>query len=275
MPGKELDHTTSPAAFFGAEVRVRRTERHWSQRELGAKANISPSRIAQIELASIPATRHNATALDVALESSGFFARLHELMDSDPVYPDWVQRYISLEAVATAISGYAPMVVPGLLQTEAYARAVLRAGRPRDQLEEIEARVQARLRRQEILSRSQPPALWFVLEQELFKRPVGGRQVMEEQLRHLAALSEDPAFVIQVLPPEVGAHAALGGTLTLLSLADRPGVVYVEGPFNGQLFEEPNQVTECAVAYSFLQSTALNREESAALIRAAIEEMPA
>ncbi|OEU86426.1 hypothetical protein DB35_10760 [Streptomyces abyssalis] len=273
MPGKELDHSASPAAFFGAEVRVRREERGWSQRDLGAKTNISPSRIAQIELASIPATRHNATALDVALETGGLFARLIDLMDSTPAFPDWVQRYMRLEILATAINGYAPMVVPGLLQSEGYARAVLRAGRPRDRVEEVENRVQARLRRQELLARDNPPALWFVLEEELLRRPVGGRETMAEQLAHLAALTEDPALVIQVLPTSVGAHAALGGTLTMLTLPDAPGVAYVEGPFTGQLFEEPEQVTDCGVAYSLLQATALNREDSAALIRKAQEEM--
>ncbi|WP_101255014.1 helix-turn-helix domain-containing protein [Streptomyces barkulensis] len=273
MPGKELDPSAGPAEFFGAEVRHRREERDWSQRELGVKANISPSRIAQIELASIPATLHNATALDVALETGGLFARLFALMDSTPAFPDWVQRYMRMEAAATAISGYAPMVVPGLLQTEDYARAILRAGRPRDSAEEVERRVHARLGRQEVLGRAVPPALWYVVEEELLRRPVGGRDVMAAQLGHLVTLVESRTIVLQVLPTSVGAHAALGGTLTLLSRKDGPAVAYVEGPFTGQLCEESDQVTELSLAYDHLQATALSHEESLAVIREAMEDM--
>jgi transcriptional regulator with XRE-family HTH domain len=273
LPGKDLDHTLSPAAFFGNELRLRREALGWSQKDLGQKVNLSPSRVAQIETAAIPPTRHNATAFDVALSTGGLFDRLIDLMDSAPTFPDWVQSYVQLEAVAVSISGYAPMVVPGLLQTEDYARAVLRAGRPRDGAQEVEARVQARIGRQELLRRDRPPALWFVLEEELLKRAVGGRDVMGKQLEHLAHLAETPAIVIQMMRTDVGAHAALGGALNLLSLADRPNVAYVEGPFTGQLFEDPSQVTECGVAYSLLQATARSREESAAMIRTAMEDM--
>ena len=96
---------------------------------------------------------------------------------------------------------------------------------------------------------------------------------MGRQLEHLVQLSETPTIVIQVLKAEVGAHAALGGTLNLLALPDRPNVAYVEGPFTGQLFQEPSQVTECALAYDLLRTTACSREESAAMIRTAMEDM--
>ncbi|MET9290878.1 helix-turn-helix transcriptional regulator [Streptomyces sp. NPDC003077] len=273
MAGKELDPYASPEAFFGAEVRNRREARGWSQAKLAKIANMSESRIAQIEGAHFPATLDNATALDVALETGGMFARLWRFINMLPIFPDWVQRYMALKIVASAISSYAPILIPGLLQTEEYARAILRAGRPRDTEEEVERRVQARIALQEIISRKRPPALWFILEEEVLCRPVGGRKVMVGQLERLADLASNPSVVIQILPTNVGAHAGLGGVIDILDRADGPQVAYVEGPFTGQLFEDTDRVTECAVVYDLLRTRASSREESVQMIHTALEFM--
>ncbi|MFJ1599839.1 helix-turn-helix domain-containing protein [Streptomyces sp. NPDC088261] len=273
MPGKELDPYTSPEAFLGAELRLRREARGWSQTKLASVAHMTGSRIAQIELCLVPATLANATALDVALETGGLFERLHRFAITSYVFPDWVQRYVDLERTATSISVYAPTVVPGLLQTEGYMRALMREGRPRDREDEVESRFQARLQRQEIIRRAKPPALWFILEEEVLRRPVGGTEAMVEQLKYLAELAENPAVVIQIIRTGVGAHSLLGGELYLLDHADKPRVAYVEATFTGQLLEDPDRVTEYAVAYDLCRTRACDRSESALLIRAAMEDL--
>jgi transcriptional regulator with XRE-family HTH domain len=273
MPGKDLDRTASPAAFIGAEVRLRREARGWSQAKLGEKANLSPSRIAQIETAAIPPTRHNAVALDVALETGGLVDRFIDLLGSTSVFPDWVQQYVHLEAQAMSISSYEPIVLHGLLQTEDYARAIMRAGQPRSSAEQLEVQVQARMQRQALLERDVPPALWFIVEEDALRRPVGGRDVMGKQLEHLMTLAETPTVVVQVLRTEVGAHASLGGSLCLLALRDRPNVAYAEGAFRGQIYESPEWVADYGLAYDLLQTAACSPDESTALIHKAMEDM--
>ncbi|MFJ4919588.1 Scr1 family TA system antitoxin-like transcriptional regulator [Streptomyces sp. NPDC088725] len=275
MAGKELNPYTSPEAFLGAEVRLRRETRQWSQTKLAAVANMTGSRIAQIELDSVPATLDNATALDVALETGGLLARLYQLAANAPTLDNWAAAYLGMEGIASSISCYASSFIPGLLQTEGYVRAIMKEGRLRASVEEVERRVRIRLQRQEILRRAKPPSLWFLMEEELLRRPVGGTKVMAEQLGHLADLSTHPSVVIQIIPTSAGAHSAMGSTLCIADLPDRPRVAYVEGAFTGRLFTDPEDVARCTLAYDLSRTKACGLEESARLIHSAMEEMRA
>ncbi|MFJ2646702.1 helix-turn-helix domain-containing protein [Streptomyces sp. NPDC087420] len=273
LAGKELDPYTSPEAFLGAELRLRREARGWSQTKLAAVAHMTGSRIAQIELGSVPATLPNATALDVALETGGLFARLHSFASMSPSSTDRVRPYADLESAATAISSYTSSFIPGLLQTEGYVRALINGSRLQDSDEEVERRIQHRLQRQEILHRAKSPTLWFVLEEELLRRPTCGPEAMAEQLDHLAQLAQSSRAVIQIIRTDVGAHPALGGTLCLLDLPDRPRVAYLEGAFTGQLFMNPERVAKYALAYDHSRIRACSPAESADLIQAAMKEI--
>lgn len=149
------------------------------------------------------------------------------------VTPHWFGRYLSLEATATLIRSYEAQFVPGLLQTESYARAVVRLGHPNATDTEIDRRVALRLRRQqEVLHRPDPPKLWAVVDEAVLLRPVGGRRVMRDQLDSLAAIvTKVPTVRLQVIPLAAGGHAATGGSFSLLRFGTAPtmwDVAYAE-----------------------------------------------
>jgi transcriptional regulator with XRE-family HTH domain len=146
--------------------------------------------------------------------------------------PGWFQAYVGLEEAATLIRTFEVQFVPGLLQTEDYARAVITQGNPGAPAEEVERRVGLRRRRQQLLTRPAPdaPRLWAVVDEAALRRPIGGRQVLRGQLERLVEATELANVTVQVLPFRVGGHAAEGGAFTVLRFAepDLPDVVYVE-----------------------------------------------
>ncbi|MFJ9574297.1 helix-turn-helix domain-containing protein [Streptomyces bacillaris] len=278
MTTPQLPPVRTPAHFFGEELVNRRERLGWRQNRLAKEARMSPSRVSQIEKALIPATLDNARDLDRALNDPppGFFERFYEWMNSIPAVPDWFGRYLEFEDRASSIQEYAATVVPGILQTEEYMRALLNAGMVRATGAEIDAAVEKRLQRQEILRRDDCPPLWYLLDEAVLTRPVGGPDVMARQLAHVLELSSEAGsgpVVVQVVPVAVGAHATLGGLLTLLSLPDGPNVAYLEGFTLGQLVEDSVRVAEYSHIYNHVQTQALSITKSADRIRSAMEDM--
>ena len=145
------------------------------------------------------------------------------------ILPHWVEPYFGLEAAASFIREYELQFVPGLLQTEAYARAVIRLGTSVAE-DEIVRRAQARVSRQEILRRESPPKIWAVMDEGALHRVIGGPDVMKEQLRHLLDMCDHPAVTVQILPFSAGAHRAMGGAFTILRYTepDLRDVVFIE-----------------------------------------------
>ncbi len=150
--------------------------------------------------------------------------------DYSDILPTWFQAYVALEEAAIGIRAYEIQFVPGLLQTEEYARAVALLGHPSPQAEDIERRVGLRMARQAVLSRAGPPHLWAVLDEAVLRLPVGRPGVMRAQLKHLLEAAERSNVTIQVIPFQVGGHAAAGGPFSILRFAepDLPDVVYLE-----------------------------------------------
>jgi len=145
------------------------------------------------------------------------------------ILPHWVEPYFGLEAAASFIREYELQFVPGLLQTEAYARAVIRLGNHTAE-DEVIRRAEARIARQEILSRVQPPTLWAVMDESALRRVIGGPEVMKEQISHLIEMCDHPAVTLQILPFSAGAHRAMGGPFTILRFTepDLRDVVFIE-----------------------------------------------
>jgi hypothetical protein len=145
------------------------------------------------------------------------------------ILPHWVEPYFGLEAAASFIREYELQFVPGLLQTEAYARAVIRLGTAPTE-DEVARRTRARVSRQEILRRQDPPKIWAVLDEGALLREIGGPEVMKEQLEHLINMCDHPAVTLQILPFSAGAHRAMGGPFTILRYTepDLRDVVYIE-----------------------------------------------
>jgi transcriptional regulator with XRE-family HTH domain len=145
------------------------------------------------------------------------------------ILPHWLEPYFGLEAAATFIRAYELQFVPGLLQTPDYARAVIRLGNAVSE-DEIARRTEARIGRRAVLDRDDPPRKWAVIDEAALRRPIGGKAVMREQVKHLIEMAEHPAVTLQVLPFGAGGHRALGGPFTILRFAepDLRDVVYIE-----------------------------------------------
>jgi transcriptional regulator with XRE-family HTH domain len=146
------------------------------------------------------------------------------------ILPDWFETYLGLEAAASTIRTFEVQFVHGLFQTEDYARAVTRLGRKTAAPEEVERRVDLRLKRQELLGRPNPPKIWSVMDESVLRRPVGGCDVMRAQFRHLIEAAELPHVTLQVLPFANGGHVGESGAFTVLRFEERdlPDVVYIE-----------------------------------------------
>jgi transcriptional regulator with XRE-family HTH domain len=160
--------------------------------------------------------------------------------DYADVVPGWLEQYLELEHAAGLIRSYQAQVIPGLLQTEDYARAIVRAGRPDAPEAEVERRVALRMARQRILHRDEPVRLWAMLDEASLLRPIGGPRVMRAQIRHLIEMARLPNVKLQVLPLDAGGHTA-GGNITMLRFreAELADVVYLEHLFTAVYLTKP------------------------------------
>lgn len=256
------------AEFFGSELRrVRNDERNMTQEELGHAIHYTGAQVGMVELAKRLPSRQFAEECDRILQTSGYFVRLWPFLNPATL-PSWFRGYVELEATARKIQTFECQNVPGLLQTEDYARAVLSAGRPDD----IDERVSARIGRQRILTSPTAPLLWAVLDEAILHRPVGGPAVMREQLKKLMASTATRRIVLQVLPFHGGEHACMNGALSIITPAEGTDVVYVEDANAGRLFDRPDEVEEYQLRYDLIRAAALSPQESAGMIETLMEE---
>ncbi|MET7939254.1 helix-turn-helix transcriptional regulator [Streptomyces sp. NPDC005302] len=272
MPGpKDLDPASSPRAMIGAELRYARENAGLSQAELGEPLFVSGSFIGQLEAGTRRLHLEYAVQIDEILNTKGFFERNCRALARSK-YPDHFAEAAEAEAIASAIREYAPLLIPGLLQTASYARAVFRGGRPTATADVIDDLVAARVERAQILEDPTTPLLWAVLDEAVLRRQVGGANVMAEALRHIAALARRHRIIIQVLPFEAGAHMAMGGSLKLMAFEDAPPLAYLEGLGTGRLEDYPGTVTSYELTFDLLGASALSPAESLALIEAVAED---
>ncbi|WP_231157444.1 helix-turn-helix transcriptional regulator [Streptomyces sp. CNZ748] len=260
------------AALFGARVRRLRTAAGLTQAELGALTHVVSTRITQIERASgAKPTLELARALDAALGADDLLVELWPYVNRE-AFPDWSRKFMEYSERAVAIRQYAAHVVPGLLQTEDYARAVLKVGRTLSGEEQLRERLALRMGRQERLSAPDRPELWVVLDEAVLRRPVGGLPVMRDQLARLLACGAEPHITVQVLPFDQGEHEVMGGSLTVLTMPDGREIAYTEGAHYGQLVEEPDEVASLALTYDRLRAAALPPIMSLDMIRSVRED---
>lgn len=264
---QSLDPTASPLDYYGWELRRQREAHGLKQGQLGEIVFCTGSLIGQIETTKKVPTRDFSERVDAALGTDGLFSRLIGLVLRSQL-PTWFQPYAEMEAKATYISTYQAQVVYGLLQTEEYARAVLATGAPDD----LEGLLSARMERQRILEREQPPLTWVVLDEAVLHRPIGGPEVMRRQLAYVLELTGHRWMHVQVLPNEIGGHASLAGSFNFLRFEDDPDVVYTEDLISGHMTADSQTIKEAALRYARLQAAALSVEDSAELIIRVMEE---
>jgi transcriptional regulator with XRE-family HTH domain len=212
--------------------------------------------------------RRHLLILAERANSPGWWARY------DDVLPDWFETYIGLEQATSLIRTYELQFVPGLFQTEDYARAVTVLGHRAAPAEEIERRVSLRLKRQEILSRAEPlPKVWAVIDESALRRPLGGREVMRAQLQHLIELTESPQVTLQIMPFDRGGHSAAGGSFAILRFADSdlPDIVYIEQLTGALYLDRPEELDHYREVMNSLSAEAETPAESKRQLTSLIE----
>ncbi|WP_433511702.1 helix-turn-helix domain-containing protein [Nonomuraea sp. CA-143628] len=256
---------------LAARLREMRTEAGLSIAEVAEQLLCSPAKISRIETsqrrASLRDVRDLCGLYGVAdpSELMAFAKEAQQLswwQDSEDV---GFRPLIGLEAEAVEISEYETTTIPGLLQTEDYARAVIQGFLPRIASDVLDERVAVRMKRQEILHKSSPPRYWVLLDQSALHRHVGSQQIMAEQLTQLAELSHLPDVTIQVVPYTVGAHMGFDSAFMLLAFDPNAGVadtVYLD-TLAGQIFlEKPNQLIRFREVLNHLRAAALRPDDS-------------
>ncbi|RCH68492.1 XRE family transcriptional regulator [Streptomyces sp. SDr-06] len=256
---------------YGEELRARREAAGLTQEELSQLVVMSRTHIAHIEAGRRRPTLEDARRLDRVLGTDGFFERFLPTLDGRVVAEHFAEA-LEFEQQATVIRQYAPKLVPGFLQTEAYAREVLGSGYPPKSDEERDRLLGTRLARGRVLHDFDKPVVWTMLDEAVLRRPIGGPLVMCEQLRHLLALGECRRVRFHVLPYEAGPHALLEGHVSLLWFSDLPPIAYVEGLKTGRVWELPSVVRQCQEVYDHALGDALSHSRSLALMRSVAED---
>ncbi|WP_435280395.1 helix-turn-helix domain-containing protein [Streptomyces koelreuteriae] len=262
-----LDPGASPLDYYGFELRRHREAAGLTQKQLGEIVNYTGSLVGQIETARKLPTPEFSQRADAALETGGQLSRLVDLVLRSQL-PAWFQQVAELQARAVEICSFEALMVQGLLQTPAYARAVLGVLDKSN----LDDRTAVRLARQAIFEKEEPPVFWSILSEAALYLEVGGRETMREQLAHLLSFEHNPRINIQVLPFSAGAHAGMTGSYDLYRFASDPAIVYTEGYGSGHPTANPDTVKDCSLRYDHLQAAALSLRDSAELMRRVMEE---
>ncbi|MFH8754569.1 helix-turn-helix domain-containing protein [Streptomyces atroolivaceus] len=255
---------------YGEEIRLRRVAAGLTQEALGGQVVCSPTLISHYEAGRRLPKPDDARRIDVALNTDGFFARWTEDLESK--FPHYFAEVAELEREATEIRQYGAALIPGLLQTRDYARAVYRAYHPNYRTDDLDEFLVNRLQRGQLLTSSSTPIAWTLLDEAALRRRIGGRQTMADQLHKVADMAESGRLRLHVLPFTSGAHPLLEGSVYLLKFSDAAPLAYVEGLHSGQLLDSPARVDACHTAYTLALGAAAPSEDSVALVRSIAEE---
>ncbi|MEU1602456.1 helix-turn-helix domain-containing protein [Micromonospora matsumotoense] len=244
------------------ELRHMRAARKMTQEELAKAVNYSPSTVAMVETGARKPPPDFWERVDAALDTGGAFARMLARLGS----PQWMREWEANERQATVLRSFQPMVVPGLLQTAAYARALFRSVGLFDE-QEVEQRAEARLARQAVLAGERPPQLVAVLDEHVLRRPVGGPVVMREQLLRLVKVATEHTRVrLHIVPASVGAYPGVAGAFILATLPTGEDVVYLDDQLKGQVIDHTEDVLAVRSAWESIQGEALPPRQSIDLL---------
>ncbi|WP_299532518.1 helix-turn-helix transcriptional regulator [uncultured Streptomyces sp.] len=237
-----------------------------SQTELARRARTSKTTVSRVENGVGPVPPTLPVLFDQIFRTDGHFKRLYEEAVASS-FPALYRRRMALEKTAVAVWEWSPTIVPGLFQTGAYARALLRRGDPRAGEEEIGALVGARLARQDLLRGASPPVVRLIICESVLGRRVGTAEVMRDQLAALLAHTQRLTTRIQVLPLDAEPHLLIDSPITLLTTPQHQTYACVEAFRTAAIIEDVEQVRNALRAYDELTSEALSARDSAALIR--------
>ncbi|WP_434594494.1 helix-turn-helix domain-containing protein [Streptomyces sp. A5-4] len=256
----------SAMKMLGAQLAAFRRVAGYTQRSLGERVAVDEEHIASIEQGRRPLKEDLADTLDELLDTRGVLSVGVENLPDVDLFPLWAEQFMDHERVAIALSLYANQVLPGLLQTETYARTVFRNRIPAYDEDEIEIFTATRIERQEILHQRVPPTISYVIWQPVLHTPLGGPQVHVEQLHHLRACSELPGLSVQFLPLDRTTHAGLNGPFVMMETPDHQHLAYYETQRGSQWVSDPDEVSIVARKYAMLRAQALTPEDSRGLL---------
>ena len=274
----EHDDYDPDAMFLGRVLRRARVAAGISQEELAKRLGFERTVIAKAESGRRPPSQEVAAALARefpqlnALIESGLIEEWaeHVRKNGGGPFPKFFIDWVDEEKTATVLLYWAPTLVPGILQTEAYARAIL-APEAHD-AESPEDRLTGRMERQQILARPQPPTVTVIMSEMVLHRNIGGPAIMYEQLIHLADISERPKIIIQIIPKEKGAHVGLAGPASIADHDGEPTVVHLDSFTSAQTTKDPDIISKVREMTDMLRSDALPRDLSHELIMKVAEE---
>lgn len=238
-------------SLFGSELRRAREHAAWSREQLADEMNFSTSMIEKVEAGSKTPSGAFAEAADQSLKTDGLLQRIrrHTLMQD--AVPEWFRSWPDIEEQASTLRFFGPLVVPGLLQIEPYAKALLRS----------DDKVAARLGRQDVLAHDSPPEVVVVLDEAVLTRQIGGRETMAEQLQHLTRVSA----TVQVLPADADTYLGVDGAFVMAALDGRQ-VLYVETPARGFVLDDGEMASALGRRWDTLRGEALPQKQSRQLI---------
>nr|WP_260407676.1 helix-turn-helix transcriptional regulator [Planomonospora venezuelensis] len=248
-------------------MRRYRQEAGLTQSKLASRAGFALGTISMAETGRRPPTEDFARRCDEALGVDGALIRIKEMIDNVSArLPAWFRPWAEIEQTAEVLRTWEPLIVPGLLQTEEYARALF-SGEPRVSAGGVERDVAARMERQRILEREDPPMLWVVLDEGVLGRCIGGDAVMAAQLGRLLEAAELPHVTVQVLPFEAGSTVGLLGGFVIAQVRGLANTAYMESAGQGQVTDRPDDVADITTKYEAIRAEALPQRASLKLVR--------
>lgn len=273
-PRKDPDASANVPSFYGAELRYQREAAGLTLEQLADGSFRGVPFLSQIERGERRMPLDLARHVDQRLGTDGFFERRCEdaRKARQSGHAEYFADVAEMERYAETIDDWAPMLVPGLLQTADYARVIVRAAMPRITDDEVEKKVSARMERAALFEGEDPPAFWAILDESVIRRMVLPPSGMAELLDHIAKVVRTTRSILQIVPENTAAHPFMMGMTRIMTFADAPPVVYVESLHSGQLIDYPALVKQYRESYDLLRAVALPPEASLAMIEAAAED---
>jgi transcriptional regulator with XRE-family HTH domain len=253
----------SPAQIAGELLRAFRDEAGLSQTELAQMAHCSQPTISGLERGNANGTPSTLKSIDQALKANGKIVKLWAVTAFGE---QSAEKLATLEAQALKIHDYENRVVPGLLQTTDYARAVIRSANPHASEGRIDELLRKRIDRQGIFGADDPPKAWFILDESILYRAFGGKPVMREQLASLEEIAERPAIVIQVMRFSAVNNPGSAGPLRIMEFPENPPAWYTEGSSSGRLTDDKDEVRERMSYFDLIRAEAMSPDSSIRLI---------
>lgn len=246
--------------YIAFELRRHRHDRNLSLAEAGAIIDRDRSLVARVESGDTKLQSAHAIKLDTAWNTGGRFQRLVNFAKAGHEV-EWFKTHLEHEAKASHLRIWELGWIPGLFQTEGYARAMFEASG----VEDVEEGVAARLGRQTCLQRKPRPRIWVILDQGVLEQPVGGPEIMREQLSHLVELARQPNITVRIAPRDVGAHVGRDGSFKIMTV-DGGDVVYTLAPGGGRLVQDATEIPSYRVWYDLIGDVALPKDASLRLL---------